>query len=103
MSADNWTHCPRCTAREEKRLDLREIDVQALYGTVSVEEFDQARSDLAAERTKFGVRPENFREDYEIYGAKTGTVSVGYSGECQDCGLRLSFQEEHPIPDWNKP
>lgn len=101
MSADNWAHCPRCTAREEKRLARREAEVQALYGTVPVEEFDKARTDLAAERTKFAARPATFREDYEIHGAESGTVTVGYHGECMDCGLDLSFQDEHPIPEWD--
>jgi hypothetical protein len=41
-----------------------------------------------------------FREDYEIGGAETGTVTVSYRGECQQCGLLLEFKAEHPIPDW---
>lgn len=103
MSADNWTHCPRCTLRGTQRLEARAAEVKALYGTVFVEEFDAARKSLEAERVKFGSRPENFREDYEIYGAETGTLTVSYAGSCQDCGLGLHFIDEHPIPDWNKP
>ena len=103
MSADNWTQCPRCTFRGNQRLEARAAEVKALYGTVSVQDFDEARKALESERTKFGSRPANFREDYEFYGAKDGTVTVSYSGGCEDCGLSLHLHEEHPIPDWNKP
>jgi hypothetical protein len=103
MSADNWAQCPRCTFRGNARLEARAAEVQKLYGAVSVKEFEDARNALAVERTAFEKRPENFREDYEIYGAATGTVTVSYGGTCMDCGLSLSFDHEHQIPDWNKP
>lgn len=32
-----------------------------------------------------------FREDYEIYGAATGSVRVVYGGHCASCDLRTSF------------
>ena len=41
---------------------------------------------------------DNFREDYEIYGAAKGTIHVGYSGSCQACGLSIDFSHEHEIP-----
>lgn len=44
-----------------------------------------------------------FREDYEIYGAETGTVTVSYRGECQRCNLLLEFETTHPIPGWQPP
>lgn len=37
-------------------------------------------------------------EDYEITGADTGIVTVGYSGSCTVCKLSLDFTETHPIP-----
>lgn len=51
-------------------------------------------------RGDLGIRGSDFREDYGIYGAETGTVTVEYRGECQKCGLLLEFTAEHPIPDW---
>ena len=51
-------------------------------------------------RHDIGMRANEFREDYEICGAETGTVTVEYRGECQRCGLLLTFTAEHPIPDW---
>lgn len=51
-------------------------------------------------RHDVGYRNNEFREDYSIYGAETGTVTVEYRGECHRCGLVLEFTTEHPIPDW---
>lgn len=103
MSADNWAKCPRCTKRELARLDAENERVQALYGTVPIEKFDQIRSDLAIARRASQSAMETFREDYEIYGAATGTVSVCYSGHCDRCGLTLNIKEERKIPGWDEP
>lgn len=43
------------------------------------------------------MRP-GFREDYEIYGAETGVVTVSYSGACCLCGLSLCFEYRKSIP-----
>lgn len=102
MSADNWAQCPRCTAVRTAEFKARDAAIQASYGAVSVSEFDEARRALAADMAKFEDREPTFREDYEIYGAESGTVKVRYGGSCDDCGLSLSFDEEHPIPDWDK-
>ena len=101
MSADAWRHCPRCTAREQQRLDAEEARVDELYGQVPVDEFARMRATLTAEREAFGQRQATFREDYEIFGAEDGRVHVTYGGSCQKCGLSLSFSETHEIPDWN--
>jgi len=100
VSADNWAQCPRCTSVGSAKLQAHEAAIQASYGVVPVAEFDEARRALEAERDAFERRTPTFREDYEIYGAATGVVTVGYSGHCRECGLQLDFTEEHPIPDW---
>lgn len=103
MSADNWARCPRCMQREIRQVDAQSAEVSELYGSVSVEEFDKARKAVTEKRAALANFPHKFREDYEFYGAEAGTVTVSYHGECQDCGLELTIQEDHEIPGWTKP
>jgi hypothetical protein len=67
----------------------------ASYGKVPAGEFDQARAAVEPVREADYA---TFREDYEIHGAETGTVEVGYAGECDTCGLSLDFHDKHEIP-----
>lgn len=95
MSASNWAVCPRCFSRARAAEAEQLAAVMATYGKVPVEEFDQARAAVTT------PSPEDFctfREDYEIFGAKEGTVVVDYSGSCRQCGLELSFTDKHPLP-----
>jgi hypothetical protein len=103
MSADNWARCPRCAFRESRRIDARAAEIAKLYGTVSVDDFDKARTDLEAQRKAFATRDYTFREDYEFFGAEDGSVTASYSGSCTKCGLSLSFEDEHAIAGWDKP
>lgn len=96
MSADNWTTCPRCTARRE----LLAARVRVSYGAVPLDEFIKSWESLKEDGDSDAERPMTFREGYEIYGAETGTVTVDYRGECQKCGLLLIFKHEHVIPGW---
>jgi hypothetical protein len=104
MSADNWARCPRCAARRTVELERERAKVSELYGKVPVEQFDAARrafdTAIADEQRAIG---HTFREDYEIFGADTGTVTVRYSGNCRMCSLTLNFIQDYPIPDWDKP
>lgn len=43
----------------------------------------------------------NFREDYEFYGAESGTLKFYYSGLCSDCGLSLVLSEHREF--WTPP
>ncbi len=103
MSANNWAQCPRCTRRGEADLNEREAKVWGSYGKIPMGEFDAARNAAQTDRAEFANRDRTFREDYEIYGAETGEVTVAYSGSCQECGLSLTFQHDHVIPEWEKP
>jgi hypothetical protein len=95
MSADNWAICPRCVTKARTDRAKAEAAVEASYGRVSIAEFQRAQAALT------DVNPEDyrtFREDYEIYGAGEGVVTVDYSGGCTKCGLSVSFTEKKPIP-----
>lgn len=93
MSADNWTQCPQCLARAEAaHADLQRRASEA-YGVLPLAEFDALR----AEAEKPVAVNERWREDYEIYGAESGTVHVSYTGSCTVCKLSIKFSDEHPI------
>ena len=98
MSADNWARCPRCHARALAEFEKREKMIEAAYGQVSIEEFDLMRERLDNDREKHENARETFREDYEFFGADQGVVTAKYSGECNVCGLKLKFEENHEIP-----
>jgi len=52
----------------------------------------------AEEAVRATAHRATFREDYQIYGAETGTVTVEYLGECHSCGLTLEFKDQRAIP-----
>jgi hypothetical protein len=68
MSADAWSVCPRCKANGD-----------------------------------IGYKGYEFREDWEIglnegwVGEVLPTVLVKYSGECERCGLLVTFEHRHPV------
>lgn len=97
MSADNWAVCPRCLSREEKRKAELKVRARAAYGVMPIEEFDVLRAE--ADEPIDIQKLHSFREDYEIYGADEGTVTVVYAGSCKVCSLALKFEEYHPIPE----
>ena len=99
MSADNWDRCPRCVQTDATDLAEREAAVAAAYGSVSVDEFDRMRDELGRRRAEHDdyASFRTFREDYEIYGAEEGVVTVVYSGACRVCELALKFRHEHRI------
>ena len=93
MSADNWAVCPRCRQRKQAEIDKRKAEIDAMYGKVPVEEFDQARREF---ETADWSAPETFREDWEI-GTIDGEFYVRYKGSCRECNLRYEFKHDHTI------
>lgn len=95
MSASNWAACPQCKNRMVTAKRDALAAVRASYGEVSPGEYEKA---LRKTEYMTETPPQNtFREDYEIYGAMTGRITVSYRGGCTVCGLSLSFTEEHPF------
>lgn len=88
MSANNWVVCPRC-GRDDKAA-LAELD--AGWGNLTRPKW------VRLEVNTSPMLQGTFREDYEIYGASSGAVTVEYAGECTECHLKLVFSESHPIP-----
>jgi hypothetical protein len=95
MSADSWEVCPRCIRRARTDLEALKASVEQSYGTITREAYEQARSAIKE------IDDEDFRtwrEEYEFYGAETGTVTVCYGGTCTTCGLELNIDEKYEIP-----
>lgn len=89
MSADSWTTCPRCKASREATNESKIEAIMATYGKISPMEWENARVSIDAILTD--KLRETFREDYEFYGADSGTVIASYSGKCSTCGLAVHF------------
>lgn len=101
MSADNWARCPRCVARMQEQVDELKAEIDSSYGKVTAFAYDLACATLKTMEDKIADEWgefRTFREDYEIYGAGEGMVTVSYSGGCEVCDLSLSFTEDHPLP-----
>jgi len=90
MSADNWAECPRCRGAEV----AAKAALDSSYGVVTREEWEELQERYEATQ---GIRDNTFREDYGIYGAEDGEITVSYRGECTECGLKLKFTDVHPF------
>jgi len=103
MSADNWAACPRCKDNKVDKVAELEKQMEEAYGKVALHVYRDMEQALVvaraeAEKGDSGYSRDNtFREDYEIYGAEKGVITVSYGGSCTVCGLRLEFQEDHPF------
>jgi hypothetical protein len=93
VSASNWAICPRCLSRALSEDEIRFQAAIDAYGKVPAEEYERLRAEAQVPVDEESFR--TFREDYEIYGASTGTITVDYGGCCQTCGLGAYFQYEH--------
>lgn len=98
MGADNWDSCPRCFEEATEALRTRRAKIDASYGKVSVEEFDQAREQWEADRAAHQNFPLHWREDIRVEGACTGTVVITYKGNCSKCKLKLEFEVQRHVP-----
>lgn len=98
MSASNWAKCPRCQKALDGIVQALAQRLTDAYGKVPVAEYTELQNKLAEAAVHAKRGHATFREDYEIYGAESGTVTVSYGGSCAECGLNLSFTESKPIP-----
>lgn len=96
MSADNWTICPRCAARENERLAEAEKAVADAYGKIPVAEFDAKRQEARRRDLEFTLR-----EDYHIgiYPSTDGgfKFEIGYAAGCTACGFDHDFKHSVPM------
>jgi hypothetical protein len=86
MSADNWTTCPKCFDGAVTEATEKRNAVMASYGSVPVEEFDKARTELTDPQPQEFV---TFREDYELWLADD-VLHWSYKGACSVCSLGVT-------------
>ena len=102
MSADNYARCPRCQKALDGSVETLARRLADEYGKIPADEY----ADLQQRHAEAVVKAKNgshtFREDYEIYGAEQGIVTVSYGGGCSECGLHLSFTDNREIPGVNR-
>src|SRR5258708_6440644 len=96
MSADNWANCPRCAYINLNEIQKLEEYVKDSYGKVNLEDYEllvEQLADVKHEKAQ-KIGSATFREDYEFYGAETGTLQISYRGQCTKCGLSHKIHEE---------
>lgn len=98
MSASNWAKCPRCQRALDGTVQTLAARLAESYGNVPVAEYTELQNRLAEATVHAERGHATFREDYAIFGAETGTITVSYGGSCRECGLSLSFDDKHEIP-----
>lgn len=99
MSADNWTTCPKCEEDSAKALKALfegyEKYTADAYGKVPLEDFEAKRREFSTAILNLEERMEskakNLREDYEFYGADTGTLTISYSCSCRVCNFQWEY------------
>lgn len=95
MSADNWIQCPRCLRRHAREIERFRVNVDASYGNVPVEEFDQLRAALKTLQERALER--TFSEYWEIGILHDGDsdLIIDYRGACNVCGLEHKRKERY--------
>lgn len=87
MSADNWTYCPKCKAKDEARKASQLNEAEEAYGKVTAAEY----ADMIAAAREVIDLEETLREDYQI-GIHNGQFEVGYRCSCGVCGFCWSYK-----------
>src|SRR5215471_7810926 len=100
MSASSMAVCPRCVERARQAHLAESVALATGYGVIPAQEY---MTRTAANQLPDPNRFRTFREDYDITGADTGTVTVSYGGSCEVCDLELDFTDAHPIPGVTDP
>ena len=89
MSADRWSHCPKCSLNKVDYVK----DAEAQYGKVPFSEFNKVLE--VAKKAK--PPEETLREDYDFY-SNGFTLEIEYSCRCDVCGFHYTLQKESKMP-----
>lgn len=88
MSADNWTVCPRCKAKNDAAREAHAKTIRAAYGKVTVDEWEKLKTSVPPPEPE-----DTLREDYEI-GIRRGEFFAAYFASCNECGFTFEFKHK---------
>lgn len=90
MSASNWRICPKC----EKEWVDPTIEVKKMYGTIPLEEYEEAMRDAK----NSPPLKKTLREDYEFY-LRGFILHIYYGCSCEECGFKFDLNKEINIEE----
>jgi hypothetical protein len=93
MSADNWTTCPECSAKEKAKREAAAKRASEAYGKVSIEKHRELCE--AAQQQK--PLDSTLREDYELGVDDDGVFRIDYHCSCNKCGFVWTCKREEKI------
>jgi hypothetical protein len=94
MSADGWDTCPRCENDSAEKIKELELALADAYGNIELEDWLAMKEETKANIQWLESQEETWRENYEFYGANTGTLSIRYGAYCTKCGLEFEYEED---------
>jgi hypothetical protein len=93
MSADNWTQCPRCSAKARAAFVAKTKTAAESYGKVPPSQYTRLMDEIARGAPEM---EDTFREDYDI-GLRDGEFTIDYHGRCGECGLKHVFKHVEKV------
>lgn len=100
MSADGYRTCPQCFHVAKACFDTECRELRALFGTMSVEDYEQ-RYDALRAREPNADRYLTFEEYIEVTLAPDGQITIVYSGGCRTCSLNYTNTTTDTV--WSPP
>lgn len=98
MSADNWTTCPKCAAKEVEEYQTKVKALKESYGKIPAEEWLREKKLVEKSRNDLEF---TLREDYEWNGPDEGDYGDGfvraiYSASCYNCDFSINIDHKFP-------
>lgn len=96
MNVMNFLACPNCKQIQKDRDSDAQKELDALYGQIPQEEW-AAKRDEVMNRESASLKP-SLREQYDLFGADAGKLTLNYRCNCSVCGMSYSYSVEQDIP-----
>lgn len=93
MSADRWSECPYCIKSAEQFVAEKVKDAEALYGKISLKDFEAMRRAVpVVDHTR------TVREDYYVEELTADGIVFSYSANCTVCEFTVNISQRWPLP-----